>query len=536
MKIRALHLEDNASDVSLVKETLASSGLDAEIAAVRSPKDFVEEIENGRFDVILVDNGLPGFNGKRALEIAREKCPDAPFIFVSAIDDERETAARLEAGAAECVSKHALWRLAPAIRRATASAANGAKVSELQRHHRAMMRLVQAVQELSLARTLEAVMAVVRTAAREITGADGATFILRAGDKCHYADEEAISPLWKGRRFPLDACISGWAMLNKQPAILEDIYSDPRIPAVAYRPTFVKSLVMVPIRVSAPIGAIGNYWASRHLATPQEVELLQTLANTTAVAMENVQLYAELEQRVQDRTVQLAAANRELEAFSYSVSHDLQAPLRAISGFTSLLGKQCAGKLDSRGEGLFEKILSSTERMRDLISDLLRLAKLARVELRRELVDLSGIAREITATLQAANPDRSATFKIEENLSAAGDLGLLRAAMENLLGNAWKYSSKRERAEIEFGAVDTNEVGRAYCVRDNGAGFDMTYAERLFAPFQRLHRQEEFTGTGVGLATVQRIIHRHGGQLWADAAVGRGAAFFFTLPQTPLAP
>lgn len=175
-------------------------------------------------------------------------------------------------------------------------------------------RLIHAVQELSLARDLDRVAEIVRQAARELTGADGATFVLRDGDKCFYKDEDAISPLWKGQRFPLESCISGWAMLNRQPTVIEDIYLDARIPHDAYRPTFVRSLVMVPIRTLEPIGAIGNYWAYPHRASEQEVKLLQALADSTSVALENVRVYAELEQRVEERTQQLAAANQRLSA------------------------------------------------------------------------------------------------------------------------------------------------------------------------------------------------------------------------------
>lgn len=171
----------------------------------------------------------------------------------------------------------------------------------------AMEQLIEVVQQLSLARDLETVMQIVRHAARRLTGADGATFVLRDGDKCFYADEDAISPLWKGQRFPMSACISGWVMLNRQPALIGDIYADPRIPADAYRPTFVKSLAMVPIRTLDPIGAIGNYWAELHRPAPEQVRVLQALADTTAVAMENVRIYAELEQRVQQRTSELQA-------------------------------------------------------------------------------------------------------------------------------------------------------------------------------------------------------------------------------------
>jgi diguanylate cyclase (GGDEF)-like protein len=169
----------------------------------------------------------------------------------------------------------------------------------------AMKRLVVAVQELSLARDLETIMTIVRTVARELTGADGASFVLHDHDQCFYADEAAIAPLWKGQRFPIQTCIGGWTMTHRQPCLIDDIYADERIPLAAYQPTFVKSLAMVPIRTLAPIGAIGVYWAERHQPTTEEVDLLQALADATALAMENVQVYAELEQRVQDRTAEL---------------------------------------------------------------------------------------------------------------------------------------------------------------------------------------------------------------------------------------
>ena len=181
---------------------------------------------------------------------------------------------------------------------------------------RGMVRLLQAVQELSLARSLPEIQAIVRTAARELTGCDGATFVLRDNGKCFYADEDAIAPLWKGSRFPMEICISGWAMLNREAAIISDIYVDDRIPHEAYRPTFVKSLVMVPIRRLDPVGAIGNYWAHERQPTPREVALLQALADSTSIAMENVAIYSELEDRVHDRTAALEQANNEIRQLS----------------------------------------------------------------------------------------------------------------------------------------------------------------------------------------------------------------------------
>jgi signal transduction histidine kinase len=385
------------------------------------------------------------------------------------------------------------------------------------------------VQSLSFARSLEAVMEIVRHAARELTGADGATFVLRDGDKCYYAEEDAISPLWKGQRFPLRICISGWVMLNKQSVVIPDIYADPRIPADAYRPTFVKSLAMVPIRTEEPIGAIGNYWATQRTPTPEEVSLLAALANATSLALENVQVYSELEQRVEARTRQLATANSELEAFSYSVSHDLGAPLRNIGGYADLLAEQVEGTPEAPLAVYMERIRTETKRMAAIIDDLLRLSRLSRGELLCGPVDLSAIAREITARLAVAEPQRNVTVQIEDGVSASGDEGMLRAALENLLNNAWKYSGKQSAARIEFG-TEQDDTGRTvYFVRDNGAGFDMARAERLFTPFQRLHSAAEFQGTGIGLATVKRIIQRHGGDIWAESAPGAGATFRFTL-------
>jgi len=206
-------------------------------------------------------------------------------------------------------------------------------------------RLLEVAQELSMARQLEDIMAVVRRAARELTKADGATFILREGDLCLYADEDAISPLWKGRRFPMSACISGWAMNNRKPAVIEDIYADDRVPHDAYRPTFVKSMVMVPIRTMDPIGAIGNYWATKHRPTDAEVKLLQALADTTAVALENVRVFTELEDRVKARTAELeaanerlATANRELVAAQQQADRVFAAYAKALPG-TVLDGK-----------------------------------------------------------------------------------------------------------------------------------------------------------------------------------------------------
>ncbi|PWU15752.1 MAG: histidine kinase [Verrucomicrobia bacterium] len=405
------------------------------------------------------------------------------------------------------------------------------EIAYLRRHNSTMRRLVNAVQELSLARSIETVMTLVRTAAREMTGADGATFILRDGDKCHYAEESAIAPLWKGQRFPMSACISGWAMLNRQCVVIEDIYEDPRIPVDAYRPTFVKSLIMVPIRPQDPLGAIGIYWAQHHLGTPDEVETLQALANTTAVAMEGIKLYDEMEQRVKERTLALEAANQELEAFSYSASHDLQGPIRRIMCFIGHLTDRCGDSLDPQSKEDFRTISRQAGQMSALVNDLLKMARLARTEMYFERVDLSSIAHEVAANLRRNEPTRHAQIIIQDDLVVCGHSNLLKNVLQNLLSNAWKYTSRlNEPARIEFGKAGQPGGSSAFFVRDNGTGFDPAYARKLFIPFQRLHNASEFPGSGVGLATVRRIIERHGGRIWAEAKVHQGATFFFTLP------
>ncbi|HWP60219.1 MAG TPA: PAS domain S-box protein [Candidatus Acidoferrales bacterium] len=235
-----------------------------------------------------------------------------------------------------------------------------------------------------------------------------------------------------------------------------------------------------------------------------------------------------LNERLNRRAIELEAVNRELEAFSYSASHDLRAPLRSINGFSQALLEDCADKLDEQGKRYLQRICAATERMGQIIDDMLMMARVTRSELRVEIVDMSALARRIAEELQRSAPQRQVEWVIASGLEAHADPGLLRAALENLLGNAWKFTSKKEKAKIEFGVTE-NPDSRVFFVRDNGAGFDMAYADKLFGVFQRLHSAGEFEGTGIGLATVQRIVHRHGGRIWAEGVVGQGASFYFTL-------
>ncbi|MEI6167933.1 MAG: ATP-binding protein [bacterium] len=240
------------------------------------------------------------------------------------------------------------------------------------------------------------------------------------------------------------------------------------------------------------------------------------------------QLNSKLEKRVIERTKALESANSDLESFSYSVSHDLRAPLRAIEGFSQTIEEDCSGKLNAEEKEYLALIRKNAAKMSSLIEDLLRLARMTRTEMRHEPVDLTALAVELSHSIQAQNPQRRVDWRIAPGLRTQGDNALLRIALENLLNNAWKYTGHSEQAIIEFSRTKSGEPP-AFVVRDNGAGFNMEYSSRLFSPFQRMHSSQDFPGTGIGLAIVQRIISRHRGRIWAEATVNQGAAFFFTL-------
>lgn len=272
--------------------------------------------------------------------------------------------------------------------------------------------------------------------------------------------------------------------------------------------------------------------SSRMITFREEACILSVMRDITEQKQAENQillLNTRLEQRVAERTARLEAANRELESFSYSVSHDLRSPLRGIDGFSRTLMEKHAGQLDERGQHYLGRIRAATRRMGRLIDDLLELARLGRGDLDRVSLDLSILAAGIITELRQANPDRRVEFVVAPALAARADPTLVRVALANLLGNAWKFTGKKAWARIELGVM-RHDGEPVFFVRDDGAGFDMAYADKLFSPFQRLHGQKEFEGSGVGLATVQRIIHRHGGHIWAESQVGRGATFLFTLP------
>ncbi len=273
----------------------------------------------------------------------------------------------------------------------------------------------------------------------------------------------------------------------------------------------------------------------KHFITSEREQILDMLVASYEQA---VQVNEQLKERdriisalnvdLEQHAAELEAANKELEAFSHSVAHDLRAPLVTIAGFTDLLQKNYGTQLDNRGQGHLQRVRDAAARMSQLIDDILHLSQVSYTELQREKADLSNIAHEILAKLRSNQPDRQVEVKVAL-ATAQCDPRLMRVALENLLGNAWKFTGKLDQAVIECGMIE-HDGEPAYFVRDNGAGFDMAHAHNLFSPFQRLHSESEFSGVGIGLVTVHRIVKRHGGQLWAEAKAGQGATFYFTLP------
>jgi PAS domain S-box-containing protein len=353
---------------------------------------------------------------------------------------------------------------------------------------------------------------------------------------------DAFAAAAAARRQPSGEGLAGGVLGSGEAGWVEDMSAElPRLPLgpLALEAGLRTSLAF-PVRGGGEVALVVQLWAGD--PRPRDPDLLAVAAalavplgawlerrREEAAAREAERRRAEeLERRVDERTAALTAVNAELEAFSYSVSHDLRAPLRAMDGFSQVLLEDYAPRLDDTGREYLGRIRAGSQRMSRLIDDLIQLSRVTRGELRREPVDLSQLVREVAAEVAEREPSRRVVVEVQDAVLVRGDARLLRAGLVNLVGNAFKFTRNTPEPWVGFGASEGPD-GRTYHVRDNGAGFDMAYAGKLFQPFQRLHAPAEFEGTGIGLATWQRIVHRHGGRVWAEGAPGRGATFYFTL-------
>lgn len=398
------------------------------------------------------------------------------------------------------------------------------------RDRAATRKLIKMIQELFLARDLETVTAIVRRGARELTGADGAAFILREGELCYYADEDAIAPLWKGKRFPMAGCISGWVMTHRQPVAIEDVDADSRIPARAYHPTFVKSLTMVPIRTASPIGAIGNYWSRPYRSTPEEIELLQALADSTSIALENIDLYSELKQCAKESQ----EAARVKSQFVSNVSHELRTPINSILGYAALLRDEVYGPISPDQIYPTEAILRNARELLSLIESILDLSRMdaGRLTLHTDLIRLSELLEE---TIRSAKPFvEKKTLGLKWQLDTFplvwSDAGKIKQVLTNLLSNAIKFT---QSGEISIQARNVPErEGVEIIISDTGIGMKAQDLPKIFDPFYQVlsDSAQPSGGVGLGLSIVKELVNLLGGDIAVKSEVGTGSTFTLFLP------
>lgn len=408
----------------------------------------------------------------------------------------------------------------------------------------AMERLIAVVQELSLARTLEAVQEIVRRSARQLTGADGASFVLRDGQQCFYADEDAIAPLWKGQRFPMQACVSGWVMGHGERVVIGDVFADDRVPADVYRPTFVRSMVMVPVRPASPIGAIGAYWAHQHAASEREVELLAALANSTSIALENVQVYAELEARVAARTAALADTNAELrrvqadkQRITDMIVHDLQNPVAGISAMLQILRRQLAHEPAAADDAMVERALRSCGELSEMIRGVLQASQAERGQLVAivEEVELEAVVRDaVEAFREAARQgEHELVLTLAVKARVRTDPRFMRRIVQNLVRNALRHTPEGTRVEV---TMMRGPEGIALSVSDDGPGVAPSLQAAIFEPFgaAALHGRGS-VDTGLGLPTSRALARALGGELTITSDGVRGTTLTLTIPEGHIA-
>ncbi len=388
-------------------------------------------------------------------------------------------------------------------------------------------RLLRVAHDLSFARDLATVVVTARKAARELTGADGVTIVLRSGNECYYADEDAIAPLWKGRRFPLEACVSGWVMTQNLAAVIADIYADSRVPHEVYRPTFVKSLAMVPVRAPEAIAAIGAYWADHHHATEEEVGAMTLLADNIALALRNVELYDELSvalRREKDARRVAEAATGSKDEFLALVAHELRQPLHASLAALRMMSTESS----EHARSVVERQLTQMTR---LVEELLDAARIVRghVQLNEAVFDIRATIERAADSLRALIAEREHAFVVsvpEQPVIVQADAARLEQVFSNLLSNAAKYTDPGGRITLSL-AVDQNFAN--ITVSDTGRGIDPAAISTIFNLFARA--ASDVRGFGVGLAATRRLVELHGGTIQARSeGVGRGAQFRVSLP------
>jgi signal transduction histidine kinase/DNA-binding response OmpR family regulator len=535
---RVLLLEDDDAAALRIAEALSHSLPAAMVTRAATGVEYLEMLAARPVDVVVSDGSVPGCDEIEAFHHARRQDRGVSFVFLAPAGREPDRRALGALGISAVITADKLDELGPAVRRALSG---GETVIDQARRLADPARLL-AGQELLLAATrdlagaadLLALRAIAVDTAGRLTSADGTTFAVREGDEGRYADPERTGtdppgPL-PGTPFPLAASLGDWACEHRRPAVIDDIGTDLRVPP-ELRDGTGHSAVVVPVPADQPIATLGTFWTQPHQPDAIEVRLLQALADSIAAALSGLRQRRQLEARAAARTSELAA-------LTYAVSHDLRAPIRHLEGFARILLQDTADLAPETQHGA-QRIQDAAAHLRDMVNGMLVLSRIAQADVHPQPVDLAQLGREVAQSLTnaptpAGEPDRAGAveFVAPEQLPVTGDPRLLLNVMQDLLGNAWKFTARIPRPRVELGVAPA-EPGAAdpvFFVRDNGAGFEPASAGRLFGVFQRLHSDEDFPGTGVGLAAVKRIVDKHGGTVRATGEPDQGATFYFTLP------
>lgn len=502
-KLRILMVEDEVHDATLVEHTLKAGGFEFAFKRVDTEQEFLHQLEQFHPSVILSDHGLPAFDGFSALFLAQKKAPDVPFIFVTGSLGEEMTIKALKSGATDFVLKHRLNSLPPAVHRAL---------------RQAEFRLQRKQAEEALLSSEERYRSLVELSpdALFVQIDNRVVFINSAGVKLFGAGnpEQLIGRSLRELAHPDD-----WKNIQLRLRRMSE-QSKPT-PFKEHRMLRLDGTIVHVELAAAPLIFSGK--------TAAQV-IAHDISERKHAEEEIRRLNVDLERRVAERTAELEAANRELEAFSYSVSHDLRAPLRHIEGFVEILQTTQSNCLSEEACHHLQTIANSARQMGRLIDDLLAFSRTARAELKRRPVPLEQLLRATIQDLRQDAEQRQVEWVLGELPTVHADPSLLKQVLLNLVSNALKYTRTRPLTRIEIGSRNTGSEHIVF-VRDNGVGFDMRYVHKLFGVFQRLHRSADFEGTGVGLANVRRIIHRHGGRTWAEGEPNHGATFYFSLPK-----
>jgi PAS domain S-box-containing protein len=502
--LRVLIVEDSDSDVDQLRRTLCRGGYEVTSAVVDTPEAMRAALAQQDWDVITSDHAMPFFSAPAALALAKELRPDVPFIIVSGEINLNLAVSLMRGGAQDYIPKGELARVVPAIAR---------ELRDVEvRRERQRVEDALHVSETRYRRLFEAArdgILIVDTVTQRITDVNPFMVELLGYTRDELLGEE----LWEiGVLTDAEASREAFRVLQATGYIR---YDD------------------LPLQSKAGVHRDVEFVSNIYLENGHQV-IQCNIRDITARTQAEAELYAlnaDLEQRVRDRTAQLEALNHELEAFNASVSHDLHTPLRQIDDVVEALQDDYADRLDAASLQRLQRIRASTQRMKMLIDALLALARVSRHALEWRSVDLSALAHVVASELQHLQPTRQIDWIIADGLTTHGDPRLLHIVLDNLLSNAWKFTSTNAQTRIEVGGQPAPDGTSVWFVRDNGVGFDMAFVDRLFGAFQRLHRETEFPGTGIGLATVQRIIHRHGGRVWAEGAMNQGATFYCTIPE-----